>query len=145
MSDPILEKLDTEWRASIRSKDYATAGKILRAKLNCLKSAGILGEHKESLSEWVKTLEDKLEGLSCEVSLTVIGHLRHARKSLSITTSDVGSAFRSEISRKDRARFRERNRPPVLGIAHRADLPAGYLDGSPRVHLQSDGLGTRSS
>jgi hypothetical protein len=143
MSDPILDKLDAEWTAAISSDDYALAAKILRAKVTVLKSSGALSEEKDSLRTWVKTLEYKLPNLACAISLTIIGHLRHARKALSLTASDVGSAFRTEISASDRARFRKRNRPPLLGVADRTNLPAGYANGSPSLYLQPGVLGKR--
>lgn len=137
MPDPILEKLDAEWDQALRLPDYVLCGKILRAKVTVLKGAGALTEHKGALSSWVKTLEDRLHDLPSQVSLTVIGHLRHARKALSITGSDVGSAFRTEISPKERARFRQRNRPPRLGVADRASLPEDFADGSIGRDLRS--------
>ena len=145
MSDPILEKLDLEWASAIEKHDYVTGGKILRAKINVLKSVSSLSEHKKDLASWVSLLQDQLAALPVETSLTVIGHLRHARKALSLTSSDVGSAFRTEISRAERKRFRQRNRPPSLGIPDRSDLPAGYANGSPSLHLQSGDLGDADS
>jgi hypothetical protein len=145
MSDPILDKLDAEWTTAISSDDYALAAKILRAKVTCLKSSGALSEEKDSLRTWVKELEYKLPDLACEVSLTVIGHLRHARKCLSVTSGDVGSAFRTEISSAERARFRRRNAPPRLGVPNRQDLPKGYAVGSPSLSLQSNGVGNGRS
>lgn len=144
MSDLILEKLDREWKGAIRSRDYVLAGKILRAKINVLKSSGNLAEHKEALSAWTKTLEERVGDLASEVSLTVIGHLRHARKALSLTGSDVGSAFRSPISEKDRAKYRKRNRPPDLGVPDRSELPANFANGSPSLYLRAGMLGKRT-
>jgi hypothetical protein len=141
MTDPIIEKLDREWVKAVRLRDYPTAAKVLRAKVNMLKSTGNLLEHQSSLAGWVKTLEDQLGDLEVKVSLTVIGHLRHAKGALSLTASDVGSAFRSEISPKERARFRKRNRPPQLGIQDRGDLPKDYATGPPSHDLLSHTLG----
>jgi hypothetical protein len=116
----------------------------LRTKVMVLKSAGSLSEEKAVLSEWVKVLEAELEALDLKSSLAVINHLRHARKALSIASSDVGSAFRCQISRAERARLRKRNRPPVLGIPDRAQLPEGYGVGPVGEYLQPHVLGNGS-
>lgn len=144
MSDPILEKLDAEWAKALKHQDYVLAGKVLRAKTTVCKSVGNVAEHKEALSAWVKTLEERLFCLESAISLSVIGHLRHARKALSLTGSTVGSAFREPISERERARIRKRNRPPILGAASRADLPAGYANGRPSVHLRTGELDKRA-
>lgn len=145
MSDPILDKLDREWQDCTIAKDYGNLGKILRAKINLLKSSGSLAQHKDSLGAWAAWLESRLPAMELQTSLTLIGHLRHARKALSITSSDVGSAFRLGVSAKERARFRKRNRPPRLGVANRAELPEGFATGEPSHDLQSGSLGNGAS
>jgi hypothetical protein len=113
MSDACLKKLENEWENALTKKDYVKCAKILRAQINLLKcSDGELQQNKGSLADKVNALEVAIENMACDDALSVIGHIRYARKTLSLTTGDFGAAFKREIGTKERANIRKRNRPP---------------------------------
>lgn len=138
MNDPILQKLDTEWQICKVAQDYTGLGKILRAKVTLLKASGELGAHKDELKLAVAFLEDALPRMELQQSLTVIGHLRHARKGLALSKSDVGSAFREGLTKQERAHFRRRYNPPVLSVSTGEDESTGNAADSAFDDLQPD-------
>jgi hypothetical protein len=128
MSEAILAKLDQEWFAAyfanyslcpapIPVKDFKKMGKILRMLINVLKStdAGIK-ENEKHLAQKVTLLETLLPEMEFKTAIAVIGDLRHARKSLKFSSGQFGSAFKTKLDPKERARIRRRSKTPVLSV-----------------------------
>ena len=141
MADLIVEKLDAEWSTCQLLGNFSGLGKILRSKVNILKASGQIGAHKEALTAAVRYLEDALPGLKLKDSLQVIGDLRHVRKNLSLSGSEVGTAYRAGLSDSERARFKRRNQAPKLGRQAGTQLSAGNITDGAGNDLLVDGVG----
>ena|SRR5271165_52040 len=142
MSEASLKYLETQWGIALKQKDWLLCGKILRSQINILKySDGLLRDYKSQLAEKVESLEAALSDMDVEEALPLIGHIRHARKTLQLSSGSFGEAFRRELSSKERARLRKRNTAPKLSLQNRAMLGADFPVGSPSDVLLVSDLG----
>lgn len=118
MSEACIRKLKTEWDKAESEKNWKRLGTCLRNLVNVVRSdEGQIKKHTADLSARVLYLEQALDEMDFKSAIQVVKDIRHARSSVRVNSGEFGSAFRIQLSAKDRKAIRKRTRVPKLRTA----------------------------
>jgi hypothetical protein len=95
MPDNSLILLEMDWSTLVSTKNWADAGKCLRALVKVHKNSGQLSHKAYEIEQQIKVLEHNLNAVDPRTRFAIIGDILYARRAVNGTATDeFGSAFK---------------------------------------------------